>query len=297
MSFGTGITGAASRFGVPLPCPLCGGTVMGRSCGDCSAPAEVVGSILDRPGTPHFVGVLGPSGVGKTVYLGVLLDLLAHGAGGLSGMARGPFSLTLQRQVMLALERQRFPEKTPVESDRWQWVHCEVSATGRRGGGFDLVTPDVAGEAVASELESPGTHPTVRALIAGCSGLVVLADTVGVIAEGQAQEMFAMQLVTYLDALHGGRRRRVDLPVAIVFTKADLCEEPIGDPEAFARAHASALHRMCEARLRRVRYFHSSVAGSCGRLIDRDGAERLIPLRVEPNGVIEPFAWMAERLG
>lgn len=292
MSFGTTYAGGATRLDSPSSCPLCGSRLEDLSCGQCYAPSEVIDSILGRGGSPHYIGILGPSGVGKTVYLGMLLDLLAHGAGGLYGMARGPFSLSLQRQVMLALERQRFPEKTPVEADRWQWVHCEVT-TERRRSGFDLVTPDVAGEAVAAELETPGTNPTVRTLIARCAGLAVLIDTVGVIAEGQAQEMFAMQLVTYLDALHGSRRRKVDVPVALIFTKADLCDEPIDDPETFARSHAPALWRMCEARLRHFRFFRSSVAGSCGCLVDRDGGQGLVPLRIEPRGIIEPFAWLA----
>ncbi len=279
-----------------LECPLCGASIRAQACDRCFAPREVVGSILSRSTRPRCVGVLGPSGVGKTVYLGVLLDLLARGAGGFHGMARGPFSLMLQRQVMLSLEHQRFPGKTPVEADRWQWVHCEVS-TGRRGSGFDLITPDVAGEAVATELESPGSNPTVQALISRCAGLAVLVDTLALIAEGQAQEIFAMQLVTYLDALHGSRRRKVDIPVALVFTKTDLCDEAIDDPEAFARAHASALWRMCEARLRHFRFFRSSVAGACAALADRaGGGEMLVPLRIEPRGIIEPFAWLSERL-
>ena len=280
---------------VNLDCPLCGGTVRGQACDRCHAPREVVTSIRGRSARPRFVGVLGPSGVGKTVYLGVLLDLLARGAAGLHGVARGSFSLALHRQVMLALEGQRFPGKTPVEPDRWQWVHCEIT-TGRRGRGFDLITPDVAGEAVAAELESPGMNPTVRALVDRCSGLAVLVDTVALITEGQAQEIFAMQLVSYLDALHNPGRRKLDLPVALIFTKTDLCDGAIDDPDAFARAHASSLWRMCESRLRHFRFFGSSVAGSCGCLVDRGGAEALVPLRVEPRGIVEPFSWLAERL-
>lgn len=280
-----------ARLGGQVSCPLCGGTLRGESCIECYAPAEVIESIFIRPHMPRIIGILGPSGVGKTVYLGMLLDMLSHGFGPFHGMARGPFSLALQRQVMLSLERQRFPAKTPVEADRWHWVHCEVT-TGKRNS-FDLVTPDVAGEAVASELESPGTHATVRTLIERCGGLVVLIDTVSVIAEGQAQEMFAMQLISYLESLHGQRRRKLSVPVALVFTKADLCEETIEDPTDFARSHASALWRMCEARLQSFQFFCSSVAGSCGRLVDRDGGEMLIPLRVEPKGVVEPFIWLA----
>ena len=153
-----------------LPCPLCGAdTFPGQPCGTCLLPIKVMESIRVRPEAPRFVGVLGPSGVGKTVYLGMLLDLLARGMGGLRGVAQSPFSLVLHRNLILALERQRFPEKTPVESDRWHWVHCEVYA-GKSKCPYHVVTPDVAGEAVMAELENPGSDKTVRALIEQCAG-------------------------------------------------------------------------------------------------------------------------------
>src|SRR5690349_11966522 len=109
-------------------CPLCGEpTYEGSSCNTCLLPFKVIESIQSRPDSPRFVGVLGPSGVGKTVYLGLLLDLLTRGECGLHGLARSPYTLTLHRKLILALERQRFPEKTPIESDRWDWLHCEIS--------------------------------------------------------------------------------------------------------------------------------------------------------------------------
>ena len=192
----------------------------------------------DAGAAPRFVGVVGPSGVGKTVYLGMLLDLLSRGAGGLHGLARGPFSLALHRNVMLSMERQRFPDKTPSEPDRWQWVSCEVTGQ-KKERGFDIVAPDLAGEAIMAELERPRSNPTVRALIGRCSGLVVLVDILQVIADGQAQELFAMQLVSYLASLRPAKRRqKIDVPVAVVFTKADLCDEAVGDPEELARANA-----------------------------------------------------------
>jgi hypothetical protein len=256
----------------------------------------VTRSIIERGEPAHFVGVLGPSNVGKTVYLGMLLDLLARGACGLHGMAHGAFSLELHRNLMLAMERQRFPAKTPTEPDRWQWVHCEVNS-GKRGPVVDLVTPDVAGEAVAGELANPQSNPTVRALIAKCSALIVLVDIVQVIANGQGQELFAMQLVTYLDSLHPSPRRgKVQVPVALVFTKTDLCEEPIDDPAAFARANVPGLSRLCDVRLARHRYFASRVAGSAAKLVDADGREMVVPLRVEPHGVVEPLAWLLPQL-
>jgi Double-GTPase 2 len=278
-------------------CPLCGGSMRdGASCGTCFLPSKVAGSIRSRPDPPRFVGVLGTSGVGKTVYLGMLLDLLARGECGLHGLAQGPFTLSLHRKLILALERQRFPEKTPIESDRWDWLHCEISVEKKKSR-YDVVAPDVAGEAVVGELEDQGTSKTIRALIARCAGLVVLLDMVRVVADGRGQELFAMQLLSYLDALKPRKRgRKIGVPVAIVFTKADLCDEPIRDAEEFARANTPSLHGQCRARLDRFSFYLSGVAGSTGRLIDRNAQEMLVPLRVEPRGVAEPFAWMVSQL-
>jgi hypothetical protein len=286
----TGVLGYAT-------CPLCGEQVCEtQSCNTCFLPAKVLESIQARPQFPRFVAVLGPSGVGKTVYLGMLLDMLSRGVGGLRGVPQSPFSLTLHRNLVLAVEQQRFPQKTPVESDHWQWVHCEVYG-GKGRNLYDIVTPDVAGEAVMAELEKPGSDKTIRALISRCAGLVILVDLIDVISSGQGQELFAMQLVSYLDILKRRKRnRRIEIPVAIVFTKTDLCDEWISDPEGFARANVSKLYGQCQTRLKRFRFYFSGVAGSTGRLVDCNGREMLVPLRIEPRGVIEPFAWMLKEL-
>ncbi len=281
-----------------FPCPLCGAhSLPGEPCATCRLPFKVIESIMNRPSPPRFLGVLGPAGVGKTVYLGMLLDLLARGVRGLHGVAQNPFTLSLHRNLILALERQRFPEKTPVETDRWQWLHCEVQAP-RGKSTVDIVTPDVAGEAVTSEMENPGSNKIIRALISQCAGMVVLIDLVEVIADGQAQELFAMQLISYLDALRPGKKRsrKVEVPVAIVFTKADLFEEWITDPEAFARGYVPGLQAQCQTRLEQSAFFCSGVAGSAAKIVDESGQESLIPLRIEPRGIIEPFAWMVSHV-
>ena len=288
---------AHSRDIDEFPCPLCLGPVRdGNPCETCSLPAKVIESIVTRATPPRFLGVMGPAGVGKTVYLGMLLDLLARGACGLHGLAQSPFSVSLHRNLILALERQRFPEKTPVESDRWNWVHCEIYA-GKSQTPYDIVTPDVAGEAVMVELENPGTYKTIRALIGRCAGLVVLMDVVQLIADGQGQELFALQLISYLDALKPRKRnRKIDVPVAIVFTKTDLWDEWNLDPESFAKASALALYNQCRTRLARYSFHFSAVAGSTSRLIDRNSQQMLVPLRIEPRGIVEPFAWMVNQL-
>ena len=172
-----------------------------------SSPTKVIESIRSAPACRRSSSVvLGPTGVGKTVYLGMLLDLLARGVGGLHGLARSPFSLTLHRNLILALERQRFPEKTPVESDRWHWVHCEV-ITPKSKGGVRHRDPRRRGRGGDGEMENPRheqDHPRPHR---PCAGLVVLVDLVQVVADGQGQELFAMQLISYLDSLRPGRKK------------------------------------------------------------------------------------------
>lgn len=126
---------------------------------------------------------------------------------------------------------------------------------------------------------------------------MILIDVVQLVTDGKGQELFAMQLISYLDSLKPRKRnRKIDVPVAIVFTKTDLCDEPIRDAESFARANTSSLYSQCRMRLERLSFHCSGVAGSTGRLVDRNGQEMLIPLRVEPRGIIEPFAWMVNQL-
>lgn len=280
-----------------LSCPLCGGSSRGgEPCMTCGLPFKVIESILNRQSPPRFLGVLGPSGVGKTVYLGMLLDLLARETCGLRGLSRSSFTMNLHRNLILALERQRFPGKTPVESDRWDWAHCAIYA-GKNKTPHEVVAPDVAGEAVMNELENPGASKTIRALIGLCAGLVVLVDAVQVVADGQGQELFAMQLISYRDALVPRRKnRKIDVPVAVVFTKTDLCDEWVRGPEAFAKANAPALYNLCRSRVERCSFYFSGVAGSTGRLIDESGQEMLVPLRVQPRGIVEPFAWLINQL-
>ena len=84
--------------------------------------------------------------------------------------------------------------------------------------------------------------------------------------------------------------------MAVVFTKADLYDGVVNDAAGFARANAPALWRLCESRLKSVKFYCSGVAGATGRLIDRDGFETLIPLRVEPRGIVEPFSWLMSKI-
>ena len=102
-----------------------------------------------------------------------------------------------------------------------------------------------------------------------------------------------MQLISYLDSLRpareAGQGRR---PGGHRLHQGRPLRGAIHDPEAFARANAPGLWRLCESRLKHFRFYCSGVAGSTGKLVDRDGGETLVPLRIEPRGIVEPFAWL-----
>ena len=266
----------------------------GRSVLDLQLAFKVLESILNRPTEPRSWACWGPRSRQD--------GLPGHASGpactrmcGLRGVAQSPFTLNLHRNLILALERQRFPEKTPVESDRWDWMHCEVYA-GKSKSPYDIVTPDVAGEAVMGELENPGSYKTIRALIGGwrawwCWSMSSRSSRTA----GARNSSRCSSSVTWT-LKPRKRNRKIDVPVAIVFTKIDLWDEWVRDPEAFAKANAPALYIQCQTRLERFSFYFSGVAGSTSRLIDRNGQEMLVPLRVEPRGIVEPFAWMINQL-
>jgi hypothetical protein len=279
-----------------VDCYLCGAenNFDVELCTHCSAPMALAHQARAQGVRPRMAAVLGSSGAGKTVYLGLLLDMLARRADQLQVVARGAFSLSLQQHVAASLARGAFPEKTPGEPDRWNWIHCQVRSARRRP--VDLVVPDVAGEALFEELERPGALPAIGSLLKHSCAALVLIDAAELKAGRQDPDYFGMKILAALldqgDAGGRGWRRR---PVALVLTKADCCEECLDDPRAFVARHAAGLARLVEERFTQVRYFAAGVAGACAYRLGALGRQR-IPLRIEPRGIVEPFAWLVDRV-
>ncbi|GAB4154516.1 MAG: hypothetical protein Tsb009_31160 [Planctomycetaceae bacterium] len=256
---------------------------------------------MESRGEPaNFISVLGASGAGKTVFLGFLLDILTKGTRGLKGLPNGAFSVGVQQQTITALQHRRFPEKTPSESDSWQWVHCEVTHEKRPKDFFDIVTPDFAGEAIAMEVERPKTYPTIRTVARQSKGLLILFDSQRVRDAGRDEDFFAMKLASYLASLQGKngspRWRKLKTPVAIVFTKADSCPEAVENPAEFAAANMPGLVQACERSFGNHRFFASGVVGSSVTVTDEFGCRVLVPLHIEPHGIIEPLEWIMQML-
>lgn len=286
-----------------LCCACCGHPQTNEQpfCPHCQTPAELSRAVAARDGQQRFVSVLGASGAGKTVYLGLLLDILSKGTTRLRGLATGAFSVTLQEQVVTALQQRVFPEKTPAEADHWQWVHCEVTAAAKeRSKQIDLVAPDFAGEAIAMEISQAGMYPAIRHVVEKSSGLLLLCDSLKVRQEGASEDLFAMKLASYIAQLHGrgkdsGRnRQQIAAAVAIVFTKSDACPEARHDPAAFASNNMPRLVEFCRQSFARHAFFSASVAGSTALLTDAAGRQLQIPLHVEPHGISEPLEWIMQ---
>src|SRR3982751_6434545 len=92
-------------YSVQVPCYVCegGNTYDAELCRHCFAPMALAHQAQSQKVRPHMIATIGPSGVGKTVYLGMLIDMLSRQASGMQLLARGAFSITLQQLVIGAL--------------------------------------------------------------------------------------------------------------------------------------------------------------------------------------------------
>ena len=265
-------------------------------CPECQTPSEITDSLLSRKSRPHFISVVGASNAGKTVYLGLLLDILCGGAQRLKGIPNGAFSIGLQEQVVTALEQRTFPEKTPTESDLWKWLHCVVTdSSKKRAREVDFVAPDFAGEAIAAELDQPGLYPAVEHVISRSSALLLLCDSTAVRDAGSREDLFAMKLGSYISQVQGladlGTKKDLSPAVAVVFTKTDACQEAADDPQRFMANNMPRFLDYCDRNFPRHAIFAASVVGSSGVISDSAGNVQRVPLHIEPRGVIEPLHW------
>ncbi len=283
---------------IALDCVCCDYRLSERDeyCPECQTPASLSRTVATRLGAQSFTSVLGASNAGKTVYLGLLLDILSKGTDEFRGMATSAFSVDLQEQVITALEQRSFPEKTPSEADAWKWLHCQVSMAGKKESKtVDLISPDFAGEAIAMEVNQAGLYPAIKHVVSKSSGVMILCDSMRVRDQGSGEDLFAMKLASYIAQLHGltsNGSHGAGPAVAVVFTKCDSCPEAIDDPTSFAANNTSRLYEFCRRTFMRHAFFAAGVAGSSGVLADEGGLQMQIPFHIQPQGVIEPLQWI-----
>ncbi|MEX2169755.1 MAG: hypothetical protein WD851_10620 [Pirellulales bacterium] len=287
-----------------LDCIVCGheNCLAAERCHGCSAPLALARQATKLRAKTHFIAVLGASGVGKTIYLGMLMDMLIRRVGALRATFRGPHSISLQQTTTTALASGWYPDRTSRNPEDWDWVQFQMYC-GRKKQAFELVLPDISGEALAEEVDHEGRYPAIRGLLARCSAVVVLADAERLQAGDHADDFVTLKLMTLLSELTPratgriGRlkRRREKRPLALVLTKADTCQTCADNPTAFAENHATSLLHDCQSRFPNTRVFAGSVAGA-SVWHDVGGRRRQAPLRIEPHGVVEPFGWLLTQL-
>lgn len=288
-----------AHYSVQVPCYVCdgGNTYDAELCRHCFAPMALAHQSADQNVRPLMIAVLGTSGAGKTVYLGMLMDVVSRCPDPLHVLARGAFSISLQQLTTSALAQGIFPNKTPNEPDRWNWVHCQIRSKRHRRP-VDLIVPDMAGEAILQEIDHPRTYPVIRSFLRKCSGVIVLIDAIRLERGEHDQDHFSMKLLMFLDELFRPpkKKKTPPRPIALVLTKADQCERCFDDPVAFARTHATGMWQHCQERLPKYKIFASGVAGACAYRKELGGVRRRIPLRIEPRGIVEPFAWLIDNI-
>ena len=282
-----------------IHCLICDAENDGQAvvCSTCFAPLMLAEQADQQGQDPCITTVLGDSNVGKTVYLGFLLDMLAKRAGDFEAIPKGAYSINLQQSVIHHLAARTFPPKTPADIDQWHWAYYQVCDHRNKDRWIDLVMPDMAGEALAAEVDAPNTYQVIGKLLRKSAGTLLLVDA-GIAALGSpGPDFFALKLLTYLDQLYAvKRRRKVSSPVAVVLCKGDYCPQCFDDPRAFAKTNLSRTWNFCESRFAKVEFFAASVVGSLGFINDDDDNVISVPLHTAPRGILEPFEWIVKHL-
>jgi len=279
-----------------VQCLICDTPNTGKAmvCCECSAPMQLVHDVNAQKRDPNMISIVGDSNVGKTVYLGFLLDMLAQRACEFEAVPKGAYSVDLPQVVISHMAYRIFPPKTPMESHEWRWAYYHVRRLAQGSPWVDLVMPDLAGEAIVAELTSPETFRVIRNLLKRSSGMMLLVDAALASSGSPQPDFFALKMLSYLDSMFGARRdQKVQLPISIVLCKADHCPQCFENPHGFVEANLNRVWNMCNSRYERVEYFACSVVGSLGYATASDNSiVRPVPLHTALRGVLEPFEWI-----
>ena len=295
----TAMDTATITSGAPLPCLICETQNPGEAivCSNCFAPMALIHEAIAQDRDPCITTVIGDSNVGKTVYLGMLLDMLSKRADDYDAVPKGAYSVNLQHTVISYLAERRFPPKTAVEADQWHWAYYQVFDRRDKSAVYDLVMPDMAGEAIAAEVAAPSTFTIIRSLLEKSSGAILLVDAALAGAGSSQPDFFALKLMSYLDGvLSDGKSKKLATPVAIVLSKADYSPDCFDDPRAFAETNLNRLWNICQNRFANFEFFATSVVGSLGYGSDEYDNVVPYPLHVAPRGILEPFEWILSKL-
>ncbi len=266
-------------------------------CESCDAPMAIVHDAVAQGRRPQIVSVIGESNVGKTVYLGFLLDMLAQRAGDFEAVPKGAYSVDLQQSVISHMAQRQFPPKTAMEADQWYWAYYQVRRRRPHAPWVDLIMPDMAGESLAAEVATPQTFRVIHNLLNKSVGMLLLLDA-ALAANGSTQpDFFAMKMLSYIDSMSSTKGgKRIKTPIAVLLCKADHCPDCFDNPTGFVKANMNRTWNLCESRFESVAFFATSVVGSLGYAVSEDQEHVTpIPLHTALRGVIEPFEWIIDQ--
>ena len=192
-----------------LPCLICESQNEEDAivCNDCGAPMALIQEAVMQDRDPQIVTVMGDSNVGKTVYLGMLLDMLSKRADDFEAVPKGAYSVNLQHNVVSYLGARQFPPKTAMEVDEWHWAYYQAARREKNATIYDLVMPDMAGEALAAEVAAPSTFTVIRSLLGKSAGAILLVDAALAGAGSPQPDFFALKLMSYLDGVLANQTR------------------------------------------------------------------------------------------
>jgi len=296
------------QYRLPLPCYLCGNdnlfdAVMCRHCAGPMALRRYAEE--DKKGKPHLITTLGADGVGKTVYLGLLLDILNRQRGELEFITCDASSLSMSQVTVSSLARCEFPPVTQNDPTTWNWAHCRLQRRTRKRP-LEVFFVDMAGRALLEETDRPGTYECVSGAIGKSTGTILMIDAERAANGDKDEEFFGRRILSHLADLMERRmsahrtRRGVrpkkgnePHPISIVMSKADQNEACFENPNEFVRGHLPGIWKICQDRFPLHRFFACSVTTGCITRVTATGDRYVMPLRVEPRGVIEPFRWLA----
>jgi len=283
-----------------IPCLICEAknSLKTALCNNCHAPMALTHQYAAQQQEPCIVSIVGESNVGKTVYLGFLLDMLAQRAGKFDAVPKGAYSVDLQQTVISYMASRIFPPKTAMEVDQWHWAYYQVRKRCDKSKWVDLIMPDMAGESLAAEIAMPQTCRVISNLLGKSAGLLMLIDA-GLAANGSSRpDFFTLKLLSYIDTIYAAKQDQwIDMPIGIILCKSDYCPECFDNPQQFVKANLNRTWNMCENRFKNVQFFACSVVGSLGYATsEKEDYVVPIPLHTALQGVLEPFEWIIQQL-
>ena len=94
-----------AQYSVQVPCYICegGNNHDSELCRHCQAPMALAHQATAQKVEPSLLATIGAADAGKTVFLGMLTDMLSRQNKRLQLLARGAFSVSLQQVTISSL--------------------------------------------------------------------------------------------------------------------------------------------------------------------------------------------------